>query len=93
MKGCFYTCDCCGKEWRKVSLYGDGEPKVTKGNLTFIYGAISTAEENYTLTENGRDFHLCADCTKKLYKALYDVGFNGLYQGALMETKLENLIK
>jgi hypothetical protein len=85
MVGHFYTCDCCGKEWKKVDLYGDGEPEMTKGRLTITYGAISTMEENYTLTPNNSEFHLCSECTKKLCKSLRDLGFNGLYKGALME--------
>lgn len=89
MVGHFYTCNLCGKEWKKVDLYGDGEPKMTTGNLTITYGAISTMEEDYTLTENDSEFHLCSECTNKLCKSLHELGFKGLYKGALMERTLK----
>ena len=89
MVGHFYKCNCCGKEWKKVDLYGDGEPRMTTGNLTITCGAISTMEENYTLTANDSEFHLCSECTKKLCKSLNDLGFKGLYKVALMERTLK----
>lgn len=83
----YYTCDICHKTWNKVDAYTENH-LMTTGNIVFEHGAISTMNTEYTLTQNGSDFHLCANCTKKLKKALADIGFYNLYRGALIERKL-----
>lgn len=76
-----YICNSCRKEFDGVS--NSGEEMMTSGNLAFTYSSMSTMNKTYTLTENNSEFHLCANCTKKLHKALKEIGFKTVFDGCL----------